>query len=82
MKVDRTIAMSLIKEIGISLPQSFIFTKADWNDLYVTLREFKIRVLERRTVDADISCPFCDKFDTIREGFCNSCSKRVEPLTT
>ena len=48
MESDKTKTLLSLKEIGIDFPKGFIFTKTDWKDLYVTLREFKIRVLERR----------------------------------
>ena len=36
------------KKIGIKIPKDIVLTKEEWKDLYVTLADFKSRVMSRR----------------------------------
>ena len=42
-----------LKQIGIEFPKDIVFTKQDWHDFYVTLAEFKKRVLKRHGIKLD-----------------------------
>ena len=86
MKLDKTKVLEIIENAGIQFPKEFVFTRTDWEDLHGTLEAFKKRVLGRRPsieqatkADELPQCPFCDKIDTINDGFCQSCGKLVEP---
>ena len=36
------------KKMGIKIPKDIVLTKEEWKDLYVTLADFKSRVMSRR----------------------------------
>lgn len=47
-----------LKQVGIALPKDFVLSKDDWKDFYVTLAEFKYRILTRQGIDPlDIITP-------------------------